>query len=366
MPLPAFTLQPLLRPTVWGGDDLPRWFNQPSADPVGEAWLVHESLTVRDGEWAGQTLAAVTLAMPEALLGESLCSARVNGKPRFPLLAKLLAPREWLSVQVHPDDAYARAHEQAPYGKCEAWLVLDAAPGAQVAHGLAESLTPDALIAAARSGALKHTLRYVNLKPGDALINMPGVVHALGPGALIYEIQQSSDLTYRLYDWDRPASAGRALHLEQSAAVTDYTPIAQHFIQPLPLSYHADVRHHLWAACSYFAAERLQTRRAFTKNTGSRSAHLITVIAGNGELRCGASVLPIDPRASAVVPAMCDVYELAPVESLDVLISYVPDLWQDVILPLRALGYDDARIGQLGGDLRRSDVWRAIHSESHG
>ncbi len=365
MPKP-FTLEPLLRPAVWGGDVLPRRFGQPTTSPIGEAWLIHESLIVRDGAWAGQTLAEVTRAAPEALLGESLRTALVNGEPRFPLLAKLLAPRDWLSVQVHPDNAYARVREGVPYGKCEAWLTLEAEPQAQVAHGLAQPLTPSTLIAAAQDGTLQRMLSYVSLRAGDALINMPGVVHALGPGVLLYEIQQSCDITYRLYDWGRPATAGRALHLEQGAAVTDYVPLDQHLIAPLSLSQRSGVQHHLWAACEHFAAERLRTPVPYPKHTAGRSAHLITVVAGHGELHCDGTALALAPRASVVVPAACASYQIVPTQAMDVLISYVPDLWRDVIEPLRALGYEDARIGQLGGDLRRSDVWRAIHSAQHG
>ncbi|MCS6772893.1 MAG: class I mannose-6-phosphate isomerase [Thermoflexales bacterium] len=310
--LAPFSLQPDLKEKVWGGARIEPLLGLPQTHRrIGEAWLVHESLVVMDGMCAGRTLAEVTRQHAQALLGAQHERSLVNGQPRFPLLVKLLDPQEWLSVQVHPDDAYARAHEDVPYGKCEAWYVLHADSGAQIIHGVARPVDREALVELARSGALRDYLAHVPIQTGDVVVNLPGTIHALGKGALIYEIQQSSDITYRLYDWDRPAEAGRALHLEQSAAVARCEPNEWHTQHPEAIPLGDNARTPL-VATEYFAAEHWDLRAPTLLDTGGRSPHLITVISGSGMLHSAAGDLALSPAASVVVPASVGVYQVQP------------------------------------------------------
>jgi mannose-6-phosphate isomerase len=353
-------LKPELKDKVWGGHSLEAMLGMERSErKVGEAWLVYEDLRVANGEWAGRTLADLTKSYPDLLLGAQHQAAIINGVPRFPLLAKFLDPSDWLSVQVHPDDAYARAKENMPYGKCEAWYVVRAGDSARIIHGLSKRITRQQLIDAAKSGEIKGMMDYIELKAGEAVINMPGIIHALGPGLVIYEIQQSSDITYRLYDWDRPASAGRELHLAQSGDVSDYEPIDQHRIRPLTL--HADgATRTIFAACQYFAAEKVEVRSHYAADTLGASPHLLTVLEGAGAVQANGVTAALTPEQSVMVPAQAGTYSIEPDGPLTLICSTVPDLRRDVIVPLQSAGYTNAEIAQLGGHLRRSDLQKML------
>jgi mannose-6-phosphate isomerase len=176
---------------------------------IGESWEVYGPLTVRDGPLAGRTLDSLVEEFGNDLLG-----SRGNPRESFPLLTKWLDCRDWLSVQVHPDDALAQelTGDARQRGKSEAWYVAQADPQARLIHGLKDSVAFHAEIDTLEGDAILKHLRYLSPESGSLLFTGAGTVHALGPGFLIYEIQQSSDLTYRLYDWGRD----RPIHPEPS------------------------------------------------------------------------------------------------------------------------------------------------------
>lgn len=203
--------------TPWGGSNLRDWFGKDIPDErTGESLeisaLPHMPSSVVNGELAGKTLPEVIAAWGSDLTGD------IDGE--FPLLAKLIDAREMLSLQVHPDDAYARQHE-GKLGKTEAWVVLSAPHGAKLVYGV--NGTKAELKAAIDKGELESALRFVNVAPGDVLYMPHGMVHALGSGIIIYEIQQSSDVTYRFWDWGRMGTDGqpRPLHMDKAFDVTD-------------------------------------------------------------------------------------------------------------------------------------------------
>lgn len=197
-------MRPWLSERIWGSTELPAFLEQPKpGHPVGEAWLTSVDCAVEgDG-----TLGEITRKWPQEF------SADKPGE--FPLLMKLLFPREWLSVQVHPNDAEAQAIGQ-PRGKNECWYVLSAEPGAKLALGFREELTPEEIERAIHEGTLESKLQYVPVKAGDMVYVEAGTIHAIGPGMVVLETQQYSDTTYRLYDYGRP----RELHLKDGLAVT--------------------------------------------------------------------------------------------------------------------------------------------------
>src|SRR5215469_15299955 len=199
-------LHPWLSERIWGCMELPAFLEQPQpGHPVGEAWLTSVDCVV-EGQ-ADETLGEVTREWP----GEF--GAEQAGE--FPLLMKFLFPREWLSVQVHPNDAEAQAIGQ-PRGKNECWYVISAEPDAKLALGFREKLTPEEMERAIHDGTLESRLEYVPVKAGDMVYVEAGTIHAIGPGMVVLETQQYSDTTYRLYDYGRP----RELHLKDGIAVT--------------------------------------------------------------------------------------------------------------------------------------------------
>jgi mannose-6-phosphate isomerase len=221
-------MQPTLHVKVWGGRRLAEKLGKtlPTDQPYGEAWELHDSARAADGALAGQTLGDLARAYGAALIGDNDPALGV------PLLAKFLDANDWLSVQVHPDDAQAAHYDGEPRGKTEAWYVLAADPGAKLCIGVQHGTSRESLAAAIRENRVEPLLVYAEVVPGDVLFVRPNTIHALGPGVLIYEIQQSSDLTYRLYDWGRTDLNGtpRTLHIDKGVAVanTESLPPLRH------------------------------------------------------------------------------------------------------------------------------------------
>ncbi len=205
--------------TPWGGDRLQTVYGKQLKEiPTGESLEVSCIPGLESRDDAGRTLPELIAEYGSRLVG------KYAGRP-FPLLLKLIDARESLSVQVHPDNEYARIHENGKLGKTEAWLILDTPEeGGELVYGIAEGTGLEELKSACEAGsAVEPLLRRVRVRAGDVCFIPAGCVHAIGAGILLYEIQESSDITYRFYDWDRTDSKGnrRQLHLEQALAVTD-------------------------------------------------------------------------------------------------------------------------------------------------
>ena len=349
---------PSLREKIWGGRRLGRMYRAPDPDRLyGEAWLIDDRVAAADGPLAGQQLRDIAGAAPADVLGSRNVTEELSA---FPLLIKFLDAEDVLSVQVHPDDAYARRYEGQPFGKCEVWYVLEAEPGARIIHGFKAPLTKEDLRRVIAEGRLVEAMQEVEVRPGDVVMNTPGTVHALGKGMLIYELQQSSDLTYRLYDWDRQSEgAPRPLHIEPSIAVADLAPFTQHKTQPVVLA-EAGVTRTVFAACRYFAAEMLSIPGAAHSPQATTGAtfHVLTALSGQGTITCGAgAVTTLSAGESALVPANLGPYRVeARSDPFVVIKAYVPDLMDDIVRPLRAYGISGEQIAQLGGDARRSDL----------
>lgn len=222
-------LEPGFREKIWGATRLEPWFpNSPSK--IGEVWFE-----------AG------------------------HGLP----LVKFLFTTEKLSVQVHPGDDYARRHHGSP-GKTEMWYVLAAGPGARIAAGFREPLTPEQARAAAVSGEIEGLLQWFEARPGDTFFIPAGTVHAIGPGLALCEIQQNSDVTYRLYDYGRP----RELHLDQALAVSNLAP---HTARRQPVE-------NMLISCRHFAAECFRVDRLSEYQPFAHRAQLLIAIEGDGDI----------------------------------------------------------------------------------
>ncbi len=189
---------------------------------MGESWLAGDDNVIVNGVHAGRTVADLVREWGAALIGTA---AFERYGARMPLLAKLLDAAHDLSVQVHPDDAYALREETASgyLGKSEAWYVLETEPGASVLWGFKRDVTREQVLKAVDEGALPSLMNRLVVAAGDVVVNPAGTVHAVGAGVRLFEIQQASDLTYRLYDYGRLSAAGqpRQLHLDQGLAVAD-------------------------------------------------------------------------------------------------------------------------------------------------
>ena len=204
-------LIPEFHERVWGSRDLsPYYAHKVGRQPVGEVWLTGENCRVANGTHAGRTLKEVCQRYGRELLGPGFSEAA-----HFPLLIKILFPKEKLSVQVHPDDESARRIGQ-PCGKTECWYVLEAEAGAQVALGLKKGTKKSEVELAIQEKRMEAVLNWVNIQAGELIYVDAGTVHAIGPGSVLVETQQNSDITYRLYDYGRP----RELHLQAGLEAT--------------------------------------------------------------------------------------------------------------------------------------------------
>ena len=219
-PLYPLKLRAALHVKVWGGRKLATRLDKPlpTAERYGESWELHDSCAIANGDYAGHSLGELTRQV-----GGDLIGADNDPAAGVPLLAKFIDADQWLSIQVHPDDAQAQALEGEPRGKSEAWIVLDAAPAAQLVTGLRPGASLRQMKDAIQRNQLEALLVYSEVKAGDVLYVPANTVHALGPGILVYEIQQSSDTTYRLYDWGRLGLDGgpRDLHIEKGLQVAN-------------------------------------------------------------------------------------------------------------------------------------------------
>jgi mannose-6-phosphate isomerase len=283
---------------VWGGERLGRG----ATNPIGEAWVLHDACRVADGAYAGRTIADASRAEP-SLLG----SAIGGGDARVPLLVKLLDTVDWLSVQVHPNDEQAaRLAGPGQQGKTEAWHILEAPPGAEVIAGLKPGVeAADFRVAMRRGGDVLDMIERLPVAPGDTVFNPCGLLHALGPSLLVYEVQQSSDLTYRAYDWDRPASAGRKLHVEEVVEVTDVAT------RPIVTRTPVGSGRHRLTSCPFFALDVVATDRPIDLATGD-AFQAITVVDGAIELHAPGGVVRLGQHESAFVSAEVGSYRLVP------------------------------------------------------
>lgn len=297
-----FRLEPAYKDYIWGGTRLQSAFHKNAPfNTIAESWelSVHpDGLTRIDGgAYAGRTLREYLAAHPEATPGITL--------EAFPILVKLIDAKTPLSVQVHPDDAYARAHAGSP-GKTELWHILDAEPGAYLYLGVRCAVTREALSERIANGTVEDVLRRVEVHPGETYYIPAGTLHAIGSGVLLAEVQESSNLTYRVYDYGRRDASGntRPLHIGQALAVASLTPTdctppggGAHAGMPGAWEQTTLVR------CPYFAMRRivLDTETA-QEIVNQQFTHLLCV-EGTMEARQGETRITLAKGESLFIPA---------------------------------------------------------------
>jgi mannose-6-phosphate isomerase len=297
-------LEPQFRERVWGGQRL-----RAADPPIGEAWLAMGDSVVANGPLAGRKVKDLAAEMGADFLGTSV-AARYG--VRFPLLAKILDCADWLSVQVHPNDEQARRMVgPGEFGKTEAWYFLEAEPEARIMIGVKPGISAGQVVAAIREGRVVEIADQVEVQAGDAVLIPAGTLHALGPGLLLYEIQQESDTTYRAFDWGRPQTGTRKLHIDESAAVTTtehHRPIRQPVIEGG--SGTADA-----VECEYFDLDLVRVGGTHLPlDTGQRSFHIITVIDGVAEVSVRSERVRLEKFQTAIVAGATGQYRVCAAE----------------------------------------------------
>jgi len=325
MPQPALyplRFEPLFRRYIWGGRRLETVLGKPlpPGDDYAESWEVvdhgQDQSVVAHGPLQGASLGDLVGERGEELLG--------GGAPRgrFPLLFKFLDANRTLSVQVHPNDEQAAHLDPPDYGKTEAWVILAAEPGSVIYSGLKRGFDRPALEREIARGATELCLHKFEPKVGDCLFIPAGTVHALGGGLVVAEIQQSSDTTFRLYDWNRTGADGkpRALHVEQALEVIDFDAGPVPPVEPQPTNSGHIVR---LVSCDKFVMDRWRFDQPQTLET-SGGFHLLAVLAGAVELEADPSGQPLRAGQTTLAPAAIERLDLNPTEPTTLLDIYLP------------------------------------------
>ena len=315
--------QPEFKERIWGGRGLEKFGQTLPEGAIGEGWMISDHpngiTKVINGALAGTGLDVIREQYGTAWFGKNGVSSKSE---RFPLLIKLLDCRDDLSVQVHPTDDY----EQLPageLGKTEMWYILSAEPDAKIIYGLKEHVTRDQLAQAIADGNIMDSLQEVSVKTGDAFYIPAGTVHALCSGVVVAEIQQNSDTTYRLHDYDRPGLDGqlRELHIEDSLAVIAYEGAGASYVDTTTM------RAGEWltiATSPYFVVEKGVIVDQTTLSTSADSFEIIVVADGNGTIGWGNQEQAISAGQCFLLPAVLGEYTLN--GNLTVLRSVVPSI----------------------------------------
>lgn len=290
-------------PLIWGGHALSRRYGK--GDPnetIGESWELSvrpgRNSGIKNGDYAGQTLDEY---LREA--GSAAVSDRYVGD-RFPLLIKLIDANDRLSVQVHPDDEYAARHEADP-GKTEMWYIVDAQPGARLVYGLEPGADAQALGRALEGGDPAALLHSVEVKPGDVFFIPSGMLHSIGAGIIIAEIQQNSDLTYRVYDYGRLGRDGKPRELHVAKALDVVRPFTEAQVDAVRYSAVGGRGDdpELLAACDYFTVCRYAVKSERGLTADSHSFHCLMCVSGSVVLTMAGEDYPLPAGQSCFIPA---------------------------------------------------------------
>ena len=318
--------KPILKEIIWGGSDIASFKNLPPQSGVGESWEIsaveNNVSVVSEGALKGQSLDALIRKYQAELVGKKVYHRFGD---TFPLLIKFIDAKDDLSIQVHPDDALARRRHNS-FGKTEMWYLVKAAPGAYLYSGFEQQINPTEYLNRIENGTITDTLKKQQVAPGDVFFLPAGRVHAIGAGCFVAEIQQTSNITYRIYDYDRRDAHGnpRELHTELAKEAIDYTV-------------HPDYRTHYTPKLNsavelveseYFSTALLELDKEFSHNFRNRDSFVI-FICMQGKCRIeddkGYSI-EIDQGESVLIPANIDSVRIIPLsgKTTKLLETFVP------------------------------------------
>jgi len=337
-------IEPRYVERIWGGHDLDAKLGKhaPADKEIGESWEIYEENSVANGLLQGKTIGLLREELGRDLMGH------VAPEGLFPLLTKLIDAREALSVQVHPDDHFAQTLEHQPYGKTECWYVVSAAPGATLTYGFKQDATPREYEQLVADGKLDSILRPLEVHEGDVIYIPAGMVHAIGAGIIVYELQQTSDTTYRIYDWNRRDAAGkpRELHVDKAKQVLDYHAITAGAVTPLQ---EPDGVRTVIIAGEYFCQELIETGTTTEAISTYQSPvalcaldQPVMIMAGDDE------PVTVAPYSSALIPAGVATYTLQPgpkaTSPARALVAYIPTSAEATRRDLLERGFDEEAV----------------------
>jgi mannose-6-phosphate isomerase len=316
---------PVLKVRVWGGNTLSNYYKSKATDPIGESWEIcdhdEDVSTVINGELKGKTLRELMEMDKAALLGNA---TDPNRPDRFPLMLKLLDSQDALSVQVHPDDKYANSKKEGELGKTEAWYILEADEGACIWFGLKKGTKKEEFEKRMKNGTVDQCLNKIDVKVGDVYFMPSGTVHALGPGVRMAEIQQNSDTTFRLFDWNRVGIDGkpRQLHIEDGIAVTDFSEKEYGKSNSEKIE-QENCKRELYIKCEKMSFEKLSAFTGQTSlNTEGKTFHILTCTSGNAEVICSGVTTSLKEWETCLIPAGANEYSIKAEATCEILLFH--------------------------------------------
>jgi len=339
---------------VWGdssiGWALPR--EMTNLPPIGELWETfdghEEGSVILNGLHRLKPLRELVRELGTSLMGRRFGD---NLDFPFPLLIKYLFPAQALSVQVHPDDAYAMQHEHSR-GKTEMWLILNVAHGSNIILGWKPGFSEEEIRQRLVRKDFESCLRVIQARPGDVYFIPAGTVHALGAGVSVLEIQQNSDVTYRLHDWNRVQDGGamRPLHMDKALDVLNFDYVPDYRIGPLAIRHDAAECSYL-CACQYFAVCRwhIWGKAGFVSDPSC--FWVFNVIGGQGSISWShGDPIWVEQGSTILIPADLGEFTIEPSRSLVLIQSWVPNVKEDILIPLKQAGFQESAILALGGN----------------
>lgn len=332
---------PVYKNYIWGGRSFEKLGKALPEGIVAESWEVscHPDgvSIVANGEFGGLSLTCLVEKFGSAIVGNALPEKDLK---KFPLLVKFIDASNDLSVQVHPDDQYASEHENGEYGKNEMWYIIAAEPGARLIYDVMPGTTRESFKKAVEENNIERCLKSIEVFPGD-VINIPaGLIHAIGKGILLAEIQQNSNTTYRVFDYNRTDKFGnkRPLHIEKALDVIDFDSSGRREkYRGLKLFTASGFSKTILAANPYFAVEHYSIIDIAEENADGSRFHIYTFIEGEGNIAYASGTVEVKMGESVLIPADMGKYRIQ--GRLKALKSYVPDLQKDIWLPLINSGY---------------------------
>lgn len=308
--------QPYYKPVMWGGGNLGKILKRElpaeTADPIGEAWELCDREDVQskvlNGPAAGKTLTGLVQNFPQELLGSKFKGGR------FPLLVKIIDAGQKLSLQVHPDETACELLGNGAQPKTEMWYIIHAEPGAKIIAGLQPGTETEDFLEKADSPECEKSLTVYDSKPGDAYFIKAGLVHAIGAGNLLLEVQQNSDTTYRISDWGRRGSDGkpRQLHVEESRKSINSSLTDSPLIPKAEDPEQGNKYHPVIEDCPFFQVEDLRLSAPQQEATDGTTFHLITPINAPICIRRNGTETELEPGISCLIPACCGQYQIIP------------------------------------------------------
>ena len=350
--------QECIRRYGFGGRRIPEYFGKDLPDGIiAETWEITEHgadvSVVRDGPLAGRNLRSLIAEHGDALLGRRVAAMSPG---RFPLLLKFLDAQRTLGMQVHPDDEFAAAHEPGESGKTEAWYIVDADPGATLFCGNVPGLTREELVRSIAEGNPERCMAEFAVAPGDTVYVPAGRMHGIGKGILVYEAQQSCDLTYGPRGWPRDDPETTRRRIEKFVQACRLEDLGDQRIPPVSIQHGRNERRFLLAN-RYFAMERLILAEPWHQHLDGGKFLAYSALSGAGSVEyTGGPPVPFRRGESLLVPACLADYTIVPEGECEIMVAYVPDLPADVVAPLRELGVAPMAIAALGGPGAANDV----------